>query len=191
MTGYQNNRPERCGRMIATLRSIEIGAMASLDHYGDNATLLRCALAELAEQASNAVTADEAAQAADAAEFEKHMAEREQAHECGTPPAGALDTSDYPARMFVFQRDPADSESWMFRCSEGHALTDLARAGGWQSPDYATEGDALIAAGDHARAMHDMGLPAELAERVAAAERAWPPSAAQITAAVRARESAQ
>ena len=97
--------------------------------------------------------------------------EPEQAHECGTPAAGTLDTADYPARMFVFQRDPDDPESWMFRCSEGHQFTDLARAGGWQSPDYASEDDALVAAADHARAMHDMGLPAALAERVTTAER--------------------
>jgi hypothetical protein len=95
----------------------------------------------------------------------------EQVHECGTPAPGAVDTSDYPARMVVLQRDPADPESWIFRCGERHASNGAAGIG-WQSPDYASEDDALIAAGDHARAMHDMGLPNALAERVAAAEQA-------------------
>jgi hypothetical protein len=76
--------------------------------------------------------------------------------------------------MAVLQRDLNDPESWIFRCGEGHGLTSgMLLAAGWQSPDYASEDDALIAAGEHARAMHDMGLPAELAERVAAAERAF------------------
>lgn len=97
----------------------------------------------------------------------------EPAHECGTPAAGSLDTSDYPARMVVLQRDLNDPESWIFRCGEGHGLTSgMVLAGGWQSFDYASEDDALIGAADHARAMHDMGLPAALAERAAAAERA-------------------
>jgi len=96
------------------------------------------------------------------------------AHECGTPAAGALDTGDYSVNLFVTQRDPADPESWVFRCAEGHpsAFPGMTDSHGWQSADYASEQDALIAAKDHARAMHDGGLPAALAERADAAERA-------------------
>lgn len=96
------------------------------------------------------------------------------AHECGTPASGEMDTSDYPVPMTVSQRDPADPESWVFRCNGGHPSERtgwVAMSYGWQSPDYASEDDALTAAADHARAMHDGGLPNELAERVAAAER--------------------
>lgn len=97
------------------------------------------------------------------------------AHECGTPASQAMDTSDYPVPMTVSQRDPADPESWVFRCGGDHAQQASPVIGGpcgWQSPDYASEDDALIAAADHARAMHDGGLPNELAERAAAAETA-------------------
>jgi hypothetical protein len=98
-------------------------------------------------------------------------AEPEPAHECGTPAEGIPDLNTYPARTFVLQRDPADPESWVFRCGEGHGLNEMTSIG-WQSPDYATEGGALIAAADHARGVHDMALPAELAARAAAAEQA-------------------
>jgi len=84
-------------------------------------------------------------------------------------------TADYPARVFVMQRDPADPESWVYRCGEDHVSSGAAVlpcSAGWQSPDYPSEGDALISAKDHARAMHDMGLPSALAERADAAERA-------------------
>jgi len=131
------------------------------------------ALDEIAAYAAAALANDAELSAADQAAFERHLAHADQAHECGTPAPGTLDTSDYPARLAVSQRDPADPESWIFRCGEGHALTSgLALAGGWQSPDYASEDDALTGAADHARAMHDMGLPAALAERVTAAEQA-------------------
>lgn len=94
------------------------------------------------------------------------------AHDCATPAAGELDTTDYPVPMAVIQRDPADAESWVYRCGAEHASSfDLPPSRGWQSCDYASEDDALSAAAEHARAMHDGGLPNELAERVAAAER--------------------
>jgi hypothetical protein len=91
----------------------------------------------------------------------------ESAHECGTPPAGAPDLNTYPARMTIAQRDPADPESWVYRCAERHA----SDAPGWQSPDYADMGGALSGAAEHARAMHDMGLPADMAAALARAER--------------------
>lgn len=101
----------------------------------------------------------------------------DQPHECGTPAAGELDTSDYPVPMTVSQRDPDDPESWIYRCASGHPsdyadLTtgDMGAVYGWQSADYASEDDALTGAAEHARAMHDGGLPNELAERVAAAK---------------------
>lgn len=96
-------------------------------------------------------------------------AEPEPAHECGTPAEGAPDLNTYPARMSVIQRDLADPESWIFSCAEQHA----SGAPGWQSPDYASQDDALIAAGDHARGVHDMALPADMAELAAAAQRAF------------------
>jgi hypothetical protein len=183
VSDYQNNRPQRCGVMRAALQSIEAAATSAAKHYAspEHQTLLLAAMREIGQSAWAAVTADDDAQSADAAAFEAHLAEYDQApepaadvaHECGTPAPGTVDTSEYPARMAVIQRDLNDPESWVFRCGEGHGLTDgIVAKAGWQSPDYASEDDAVIGAGDHARAMHDMGLPSALAERVAAAERA-------------------
>jgi hypothetical protein len=187
---YQSNRPERCGSFAAAVRSIEIGAQSALECYGDVPSLLRSALAEIAAQARQTLANDEAAQAADQEAFEQHLAAQydraaelerraaagddqaedalyEAAHECGTPPAGAPDLNTYPARMTVAQRDPADPESWVYRCAEQHP----SGAPGWQSPDYADMGGALSGAADHARAMHDMALPADMAAALARAER--------------------
>ncbi len=159
--------------MAAALSNIAIAARAALDHCASpmHHGLLLTMMAEIEAAAKTAAAQNEEMAAADQAAFEQHLAGTDQAHECGTPAPGTLDTSDYPARLIVLQRDPADPESWIFRCGERHASNGAAGIG-WQSPDYASEDDALIAAGDHARAMHDMGLPNALAERVAAAEQA-------------------
>lgn len=89
--------------------------------------------------------------------------------------AAAADAATYPVRMIVHQRDAADPESWVYLCNEPHAADCITATPGmptpWLSLDYASEGGALIGAADHARAVHNMALPNDLAERAAAAER--------------------
>jgi hypothetical protein len=181
MTGYTSNRPERCGTLRGGLIGAKISADAAADHLTDPGMLIR-ALREIANAAAAAISRDADMAAADQLAFSQHLAGLETAepaeivHECGTPAEPGRDTSAYPVPMTVSQRDPADPESWVFRCTEGHpsdyaAITtgEIGMIYGWQSADYASEDDALISAADHARAMHDGGLPSDLAERAAAA----------------------
>jgi hypothetical protein len=178
---YNSNRPERCGAFAASMHYILITARSAVYHFSapEYAELMTARMRELAAYAETALARDDEMEAADVAALEEYCHTEppaDVAHECGTPAEGALDMSGYPASMTVMQRDLADPESWIYRCAEGHP-SDSAPVlhgivFGWQSMDYASEHDALTAAAEHARAMHDGGLPNDLAERLALAEAA-------------------
>lgn len=91
-----DNRPERCGHMLAALRTVKICADSAAKYYGDPAfhASLLTATREIAKYAEEAIRADEATAAAGQAEFERWISRDD--NRCATCHRSAHYSNDAP-----------------------------------------------------------------------------------------------